>query len=37
MIVKAGAVIITGTLLAQTFGPVCSVHDAVLPTATLRG
>ena len=29
MIVKAGAVIITGTLLAQTLGPVCSAHDAV--------
>jgi hypothetical protein len=29
MIVRKVAVIITGTLLAQTFGPVCSAHDAV--------
>jgi hypothetical protein len=29
MIVRKGAVIITGTLLVQTFGPVCSPHDAV--------
>jgi hypothetical protein len=29
MIVRKGAVIITGTLLAQTFGPVCPAHDAV--------
>jgi hypothetical protein len=27
MIVKKGAVIITGTLLAQAFGPSCSAHD----------
>lgn len=29
MILRKGAVIITGTLLAQTFGPVCSAQDAV--------
>jgi len=29
MIVKASALILTGTMLAQGFGPVCSTHDAV--------
>ena len=32
MVVKAGVVIITGTLLAQTFAPACSAHDLVRET-----
>jgi hypothetical protein len=27
MILKTGAVIITGALLGQVFGPTCSTHD----------
>ena len=27
MVVKAGVVIISGTLLAQSFAPTCSAHD----------
>jgi hypothetical protein len=32
VVVRAGVVIITGTLLAQSFGPACSAYDVVCET-----